>query len=51
MKVTAYAVRNSAAWKGTDITALRAEIARADSAAKEAALYGHSPTSAAGEDG
>ena len=49
-KVTAYAVRNSAAWKSADITALRAEIARADSAAKEAALYGHMPTTAAAVD-
>ena len=51
-KITAYAVRNSADWKGADITALRAEIARADSAAKEAALFGGVPTTAApGEDG
>lgn len=50
-KVTAYAVRNSAAWKDADITALRAEIARADSAAKEEALFGHTPMAAtAGED-
>lgn len=48
-KVTAYAVRNSAAWKDADITALRTEIARADNAAKEAALFGRAPTTAAGE--
>ena len=43
-KVTAYAVRNVAAWKAADITALRIEIARVDSAGKEAAFFGKGPT-------
>jgi hypothetical protein len=49
-RVTAYAVRNSATWKEADITALRAEIGRADSAAKECALYGVVPTDVAAPD-
>lgn len=43
-KVTAYAVRNAAIWREADSTALRAEIARADKAEKERALYGLLPT-------
>ena len=51
-KVTAYALRNSAAWKGADITARREESARADSAAQKATLYGEPPNdAAAGADG
>jgi hypothetical protein len=46
-KVTAYAVRNSAAWKGADVTALRTEIARVDDAGKDKALYGDAPKAAA----
>jgi hypothetical protein len=46
-KVTAYAVRNSAAWKGADVTALRAEITRVDDAGKDKALYGDAPKAAA----
>jgi len=39
-KIIAYAVRNGPVWQQADITALRAEIARADKAEKEKALYG-----------
>lgn len=49
-KVTAYAVRNGATWKEADISALRAEIGRADIAAKECALYGVAPTDVAAAD-
>jgi len=41
-KITAYAVRNAAQWKTASLTALRAEIARASDAEKEAALFAHS---------
>jgi hypothetical protein len=46
VKVTGYAVRNAAEWKGADAPALRAEIARVSNDDKEAALYGLLPTEA-----
>lgn len=42
-KVTAYALRNKAFWKGADLPALRAEIFRVDRDGKEAALFGIVP--------
>jgi hypothetical protein len=45
-KVTAYAVRNAAEWKGAAVATLRTEIARMSDVEKEAALFGFLPAAA-----